>query len=166
MIYYYVPEPLESHREHEESRCLWTPLFPSHVRGTHFLSIRVDVLNQRPIEHHETRRLPSSPVRHGVMMQRKHVRASVARSSKRHVCRRLGKERARRRGKLEEHAVVVRQREVQRRDVRRPLGRGSASEAVDPNLAAVFERRDHVRPRRKKRKVPNPVGRLGLLNVL
>jgi len=99
-------------------------------------------------------------------MQRKHVCAGVARRSKRHVRRRTGEERARRRGQLEEHAVVVGLREVQRRDVHRPLRRRGVPETVDADFTAVFERRDHVRPRRKERKVPNPIRRLGLLNVL
>ena len=99
-------------------------------------------------------------------MQRKHVRPRVARRSKGHVRRRTGEERARRRGQLEEDAVVVGLREVQRRDMHRPLRRRGIPEAVDADFATVLERRDHVRPRRKKRKVPNPIRRLGLLNVL
>jgi len=92
------------------------------------------------------------------MMQRKHVCAGVERRSKRHVRRRTGEERARRRGQLEEHAVVVGRREMQRRDVRRPLQRRGVPEAVDADFAAVFERRNHVRPWRKERKVPNAFG--------
>jgi len=104
-------------------------------------------------------------VRRGVMMQRKQVRAGVARSSKWQVCRRTGEERARRRGQLEGYAVVVRQREVQRRDVGRPLRRRGVPEAVDPHFAAVFECCDHIRPRRKEQKVSNAFWHLVLLNV-
>ena len=162
----YLPKPLESHREHEEPRSLRTPFFPRHVRGAHFISITIDVLSQRPVMHHETRRLPSSPVRRGVMMQRKHMCARIGGGSKWHVRRRTGEEWARRRGQLEEHAVVVGLREVQRRDVGRPLRRRGVPEAVDADFAAVLERRDHVRPRRKERKVPNAFGHMGLSNVL
>jgi len=87
------------------------------------------------------------------MMQRKQARAGVARSSKWQVCRRTSEKRARRRGQLEEHAVVVRQREVQRRDVRRPLRRRGVPGDVDSDFAAVFDCCDHVRSRRKGRKV-------------
>ena len=79
---YYLSEPLESHREHEEPCSLRAPLLPRHVGSTHFLSIPIDVPNQRVVMHHETRRLPSSPVRCGVMTERKHVRPGVASSSK------------------------------------------------------------------------------------
>jgi len=92
------------------------------------------------------------------VVQRKDVHAGVARSSKWGVHGRTGEERGRRRGQLEEHAVVVGWREMQRRDVRRPLQRRGVPETVDADFAAIFERRDHVRPRRKERKVPNAFG--------
>ena len=92
-------------------------------------------------------------VGHGVMMQRKQVRAGVARSSKWQVCRRTGEKWTRRRGQLEEHTVVVRQREVQRRDMRRPLRKRGVPGDVDSDFAAVFECCDHVRSRQKGRKV-------------
>jgi len=98
-------------------------------------------------------------------MQRKHMRPGFASSSKWHVRGRTGEERARRRVQLEEHAVVVGLREVQRRDVRRPLRRRGVPEAVDPDFSAIFERRDHVGPRRMERKVPNPVQRLVIWNL-
>ena len=99
------------------------------------------------------------------MVQRKDVHAGIGRNSKWRIRRRTGEERARRRGQLEERAVVVGLREVQRRDVHRPLRRRGVPEAVNADFAAVFERRDHVRPRRKERKVPNAFERL-VLNVL
>ena len=163
---FYLPEPLEPHCEHKESCSLRAPLLPMYVRGACTFLIGIDVLNQRPVVRHETRRLPSSPVHGGVMMQRKDVGAGVGRSSKRHVRRRAGEERARSRGQFEEYAAVVGLREVQRRDVRRPLRRRGVLEAVDADFAAVFERRDHVRPRRKERKVPDAFRYLVLLHVL
>jgi len=162
---YYLPEPLESHREHEEPCSLWASLLPRHVGSTHFLSIPIDVPNQRVVMHHETRRLPSSPVRCGVMAERKHVRPGVASSRKWHVRRRTGAEWAHRRGQLEEHAVVVGLREAQLRDVGRPLRRRGVPEAVDADFTAVFERRGHVGPRRKEGKVPNATRCLVILNL-
>ena len=162
----YLPEPLESHREHKEARSLWTPFLPRHVRSADVLLVGIDILNQRPVVHHEACRLPSSPVCHRVMMQRKDMYAGVARGSKWHVSRRAGEEWARRRRQLEEHAMIVRRREVQRRDVRRPLGRQASPKLVNADLAAVLERRNYVRPRGKERKVPDAFGSLVLLNEL
>ena len=64
----------------------------------------------------------------------------------------MSEERTCRCGQLEEHAVVTWQMEVQRRDVRRAAWRRGVAEAVDPDpdLAAVFERRDHISPRQKE----------------
>jgi len=61
--------------------------------------------------------------------------------------------------------VVVGLREVQRRDVGRPLRRRGVPEAVDADFAAVFERHDHVGPRRKEGKVPNAARRHVILNL-
>ena len=76
-----------------------------------------------------------------------------------------GEECARRRGQPEGQAVVLRQRGVQRRDMHQLLRRRGVPEVVDPDLAAVFERRDHVSSRRKE-PVLNAVRRLVLLDVL
>ena len=100
-------------------------ILPSHVRRAYVLLKRIDVLNQRTVVHYEPQRVPSSPVRRGVMIQCKDVGSSVARS-KCHARRWASDERARHR-QLEENLVVVRQREVQRCDVCRLLrGRGFA----------------------------------------
>ena len=62
-----------------KNRVPWElPLPPSHVRRAYVLPIRIDVLNQRPVVHYELQRMPSSPVRRGVMTQCKGVSASVA----------------------------------------------------------------------------------------
>ena len=111
-------------------------------------------------------RLPSPPVHRKVMVQRKDVYADVARGRKWHVSGRAGEERTRRRSQLEEYAVVARQWEVQRRDVRRTLGRRPGPKLVNTDLATVLERRDDVRPRGKERKVPNAFGGLVFLNEL
>ena len=62
--------------------------------------------------------------------------------------------------------MVVRWWEVQRGDVCRTSERGGIGKAVDPDLATVLERRDHVCPRGEEGKVPNAVGSLVLLNEL
>ena len=116
--------------------------------------------------HHETCRLPSPSVHRGVMVQRKDVHANVARGSKWHVRGWATQEWTRRRSQLQEHAVIVRQRKVQRRDVRRSLGRRASSKLVYPDLAAILECRDHVCARGEERKVPDAFGSLVLLNEL
>jgi len=92
------------------------------------------------------------------MVQRKAVHAGIARSSKWRIRRRTGKEWARHHGQLEEHAVTVGLREVQRRDVRRPLRRRSIPKAVDADFATIFEHHDGIYLRRKEGKVPNVFG--------
>jgi len=128
--------------------------------------VGVYVVHQRPVVHHEARRLPSSAVPHRIMMQRKDVNARVARRREGHIGRRASEERTRRRRQLEQEAVVVGRGEVQSGDVRRTLGRGRVCKAVDPDLAAVLERRDHVCPWREEGKVPNTFRSLVLLNEL
>lgn len=48
------------------------------------------------------------------------------------------------------------QMEVQRHDVGWPLRRRDVSEDVDPDITAILERRDHVRPGEKASKSTPP----------
>ena len=174
------PEPLESIREYKEARAVRTPLLPRHVCSSsggggggagRFLIVCFHVLHQRATVHHEARGLPVVPLRRRVVVEGKDVHACGARCRERRVGRRAREERARSRRELEQDAMAQRRGQVQRGHVRRPPGRrrsaaSRAAKAVDANLAAIFERRDHVRARRKERKVPDAFWRLGLLNKL
>jgi hypothetical protein len=160
-----LPEPLEPHGKHKEARPRWSPLLPWHIhRGA--LPIRIYVVHQCQVMHDEARWLPSSPVCAWVMVEREYVDARRSGKRKWRARGRTCEEGPSSRRKLEQRAARVRRGEVQRSDVRRPSGRQGRRKAIYADLTAVFERRDHVSSRGEKRKVPDAVRCLILLNEL
>lgn len=100
-------------------------------------------------------------------MQRKDANANAVRvrRDELHVDRRTRWERARHRSGYQQDAFNMEWRKVLRPDVRRSLVRGGriAPKAVDANLAAILEHREHQRRRGWKSKVPDASGSFGSL---
>ena len=84
------------------------------------------------------------------MVQREDMDAGRSRERERRACGWTREERPCCSRELEQRAVRVWRGEVQRGDVRWPSMRRGRREAVYTDLAAVFERRDHVSPRGKE----------------
>jgi len=80
-------------------------------------------------------RLSTSSVHRRVVVQREDVHMDIARGGKWPIHGRAREEQACHRGQLEEHAVVLGQREVHHRDMRRPL------ETTEPQSCRCRSRR-------------------------